>query len=456
MLQAPGELPVAIEWSAPEPDPERPILASEAIRLAVGVEAQVTVRRAAQPIPVSPARATRRGGLVVRSGRAVHEATLGSFEGRPGARHLYGEVRCEAIEELQRAALDSPRPEVVVRVDRSGLNENHPVVKQLHAAVDRVLRPIVEAEERRAGAHLRRAGREIQARDEVGLRALNKALRSAFDSPGTAGFEPGPNPSERQPLERPKRTQPPQSRNGGTPDGDPLLGAAMRFKHSPLRLHPGEQRTVSLLFDPTRVPPGTAISADRDRGLGLSLPGAVPQPGKLGWSRVSGTLRAHASAKPGSQLSVLAEAGAHVAELGVLIVRHRAQGWVREIARKEVDSIVEAEFDPETGVVTVFEGRREFRELERAARQGGLSKRRAPEYLPFRMLEVEVAANSVYQWAAEQIVGRRESQGRPSDPAEYAEAIRLEAQTLRHRNHEKLMRPFLAPEVFEGRAGPAR
>jgi len=59
---------------------------------------------------------------VIRSGRAAHETTLVGFEGRPGARPLYGEVFCDAIEQLQRDALDKPRPELVVKVDRSGLN----------------------------------------------------------------------------------------------------------------------------------------------------------------------------------------------------------------------------------------------------------------------------------------------------------------------------------------------
>ena len=66
------------------------------------------------------------------------------------------------------------------------------------------------------------------------------------------------------------------------------------------------------------------------------------------------------------------------------------------------------------------------------------------------MLEVEVASNAVYQWAAEQIVQRRLSAERPTDPVEYAAAVRLEAQTLRHRFHERLMRAFLEPEVFSG------
>lgn len=165
---------------------------------------------------------------------------------------------------------------------------------------------------------------------------------------------------------------------------------------------------------------------------------------------MSGRVRALVSTQPGSRLSVLAEAAGHSAELEVLVVRHRATGWVREIARKDVDSLVEAEFDPESGVVTVYEGRREFRALERAARRSGLPRKRAREYVPYRMLEVEVAANAVYSWAAERIVERRLAGNRPSDPAEYAAAVRLEAQGLRHRAHEKLLRAFLEPEVFEG------
>jgi hypothetical protein len=66
------------------------------------------------------------------------------------------------------------------------------------------------------------------------------------------------------------------------------------------------------------------------------------------------------------------------------------------------------------------------------------------------MLEVEVAANAVYTWAAEQIVGRRLAGEGGLDGAEFAAAVRYEAQALRHRAHEKLMRAFLDPEVFDG------
>jgi hypothetical protein len=451
LLDLPGEPLQLIHYSPPEPDPERPVLFDGEVELQRGVTARVVVRRSAQPIPLGPARAARRGGLVVRSGRAAHETTLAGLESRPGARHLYGEIRCEAIEQLQRDALDSPRPQVVVRVDRGGLNEAHPLVKRLHAAIERIVRPIVEAEERRAGARVLRAGKEIAARDEVGLRALNDALRAAFDAPGQAGFSRG-GASEQPPIEdREPIGVAPQAPPPGAPISGLPLDAAMRFKQSPVRLHPGEDRTVSLLFDPARVPPGTAIEIATDPGLSFSLwRRDVPAPGARGWSRVSGRLRALVSAEPGSHLSVFAEAGGHDAELVAIVVRHHAGGWVREIARKDEDSQVEAEFEPETGIVTVYEGRREFKALERAARQARLARSRVREYVPYRMLEVEVAANAVYWWAAERMLEHRLPGERPADPVEYASAVRLEAQLLRHRYHDKLMKAFLGPEVFEG------
>ncbi len=412
-LELPGDAAQLVTLPAPEPDPERPVLADEEIEVAAGVRARVIVRRAAEPIPLSPSRATRLGGLVIRSGRAAHETTLAGHEGEPGARHLYGEVICEALEGLQRAALESPRPNVVVKVDRSGLNEHHPTVQKLYAGIERVLRPIVAAEERRAGAHLVRPGRAVQARDQVGLRALNDVLKGAFDAPGGAGFERGGTPSDTAPGEPEK---PERSESADSPQAEPRAGAAdvvlaspLRFKQSPVRLHPGEDRGVSLLVDPAQIAPGTPVTVTADAGLRLKFWGepVVPEPHRGGWSRMTGTLRARVSVDPGARLTVTAEAAGHVAELEVVLVRHRSSGWVSEIARKDEDALIEAHFDPESGVVTVFEGRPEFKALERAARRSGLEPARVREYLPYRMLEVEAAANAVYQWAAEQIVARR-------------------------------------------------
>lgn len=452
-LELPSGTVEVVRYPAPAPDPERPVLFDDEIKVAKGVSAQVTVRRAAAPLSAGTSRATRLGGLLVRSGRSAHESTFASQEGLPGTRHLYGEVRCDALEELQRAALDRPRPQVVVKVDRSGLNENHPVVRALYAAIDRVLKPIVADEERRAGANVIRPGSALRARDQVGLRALNDILKGAFDQPGKAGVEPGDAP--------PAVTPPPEDdaeTGDATVDSaqsdaasEPATPAAMRFKQTLVRLHPGERRGVSILFDPEQIPPGTPVHVAVDPGLSINLhQDDVPDPVRGGWSRLDTNLRCRVTAEPGARLSVLAEAAGHTAELVVVIVRHRASGWVREIARKDEDNEIEATFDPESGVVTVYEGRREFKALERAARRSGLTKTRIREYLPYRILEVEVAANTVYAWAAHEILARRLAEERPSDPVEYAASVHHQAQALRYRAHDKLMRAFLDDEVFTG------
>jgi hypothetical protein len=453
-LDQPGQAPQLISYPAPEPDPERPLLFDGEVQVAAGITARIVVWRAKEPLSQGFSRATRRGGLVIRSGRAAHETTLAGFEGRPGARHLYGEVFCDAIEQLQRDALDRPRPELVVKVDRSGLNEHHPMVEKLYASIDRVLRPIVAAEERRAGAHLIGAPRAVTARDQVGLRALNDLLKAAFDQPGSAGAEPGPRPADRPPTVEPElgsAAGSPQRESLPSPPSEPRTAQALWFKQSPIRLHPGETRTVTLLADPAFVAAGSLVEIEADPGLSVSLRrDQIPEPGSRGTCAVQVNVRARVTVEPGARLNVRATAAEHTAELELLIVRHHASGWVREIARKNEDQTIEAEFDPETGIVTVYEGRREFRELERAARRAGYSKKRVPEYVPYRMLEVEAAANAVYAWAAEQILSRRLPEEQPADRVDYAGATRHEAQALRHRAHHKLMQAFLEPEIFEG------
>ena len=62
-----------------------------------------------------------------------------------------------------------------------------------------------------------------------------------------------------------------------------------------------------------------------------------------------------------------------------------------------------------------------------------------------------MAANTVYAWAASEILARRLAEERPADPAAYAAAVRREAQALRYRGHEKLMRAFLDDAVYDGR-----
>ena len=301
-LEQPGQTPQLITYPAPEPDSERPVLFDDEVQISANVTTRIVVRRAKDPLSQGFSRATRRGGLVIRSGRAAHETTLAGFEGRPGTRHLYGEVFCDAIEQLQRDALDKPRPELVVKVDRSGLNEHHPIVARLYQTIDRILRPIVQAEERRASSHLIGAPKAVTARDQVGLRALNDLLKAAFDQPGTAASEPGTHSADTAPTQTSATTQEPETSQWRerAPDEPSALAQALWFKQSPLRLHPGEKRTVTLLADPEQVPAGSAVEIESDPGLTVLLrTGTVPAPTSRGTCAVPLNIRARVTVEPG-------------------------------------------------------------------------------------------------------------------------------------------------------------
>jgi hypothetical protein len=81
-----------------------------------------------------------------------------------------------------------------------------------------------------------RTGRALRVRDEVGVRALNDALRSAFDAPGSAGFTPGGNrnskPATTGTESRRARTSVERLDTASENDLNAILAAAMRAQQS--------------------------------------------------------------------------------------------------------------------------------------------------------------------------------------------------------------------------------
>jgi len=444
LLELPGEPLQLVRYSASEPDPERPLLHDDEVELArASAHESRSPGAATDPAQPGPRRARRVVSSSCRPRRA--RDPLAGLEARPGARHLYGEVRCEGIERLQREALDAPRPHVVVRFDRSGLNDAHPLVKRLYATIERIVRPIVDTEERRAGTRLVRAGKEIAARDEVGLRALNDALRSAFDAPGRAGFARGGAARER-PVEEPHGGV---TRLATAASAPATVAAAMRFKQSPIRVHPGEQRTASLLSTRRRSRPGRR-SRSRPTGT-LRLP-LAPGGAAAGRARLVTGQRKRArlvSAEPGSQLSVFAAAGATTPSCSCSsCATTPAAGCARSPAR--------------TRTPTSRPSSSPRLAPSPSTRAGGSSRRSSAP--PARQAWPAPASANTSRTACSRsrsprrrlLVGRRTnprtpSPGRaPERPREYAAAVHMEAQLLRHRAHDKLMKAFLGPEVFEG------
>ena len=126
-----------------------------------GAKAKLTIRRTSEALDREQER-FRRGGILIKSRHAVHEATLFDtvLETDPHALRFFGRLVCDYIDELwnefdqrveDREADDPANPMPVLDPSRrSGLTRDHPFVKALFAEVLKRLRPLVEEERERA------------------------------------------------------------------------------------------------------------------------------------------------------------------------------------------------------------------------------------------------------------------------------------------------------------------
>ena len=113
-------------------------------------QALITVAEVPTPFQEDQNDLSRQGGLLIASGRAVHEATLYGFESSPYAGYFLGSVQWDTIDDLARefddrdeAGLpaDPANPMQIIRADRRGLAAQHPAAKALRTAVEAILRP---------------------------------------------------------------------------------------------------------------------------------------------------------------------------------------------------------------------------------------------------------------------------------------------------------------------------
>ena len=126
-----------------------------------GANAKLTIRRTSEVLERERNR-FRRGGILIKSRHAVHEATLfdKDLETDPHASRFFGRLVCDYIDELwnefdlrveKRAGNDPRNPMLVLDPSRrSGLTRDHPFVKALFAEALKRLRPLVEEERERA------------------------------------------------------------------------------------------------------------------------------------------------------------------------------------------------------------------------------------------------------------------------------------------------------------------
>ncbi len=125
----------------------------------VGAKAKLSVCRTSEQLEREIAR-FRRGGILIKSRHAVHEATLfdKDLDTDPHALRFFGRLVCTHIDELwnqydqrveARTKVDPSNPAPILDPSRrSGLNRSHPFVKVLFAEALKRLPPLIEEERR--------------------------------------------------------------------------------------------------------------------------------------------------------------------------------------------------------------------------------------------------------------------------------------------------------------------
>jgi hypothetical protein len=103
----------------------------------------------------------RQGGILVKSGRAIHEITYFGLEGNLEAQWFFGELRCDYLDQLiqdyeqlftNRAEPPPSNPCMLIARTRDGLVKEHPFVERLYAAAEERLRKLVQEKQEQVRA----------------------------------------------------------------------------------------------------------------------------------------------------------------------------------------------------------------------------------------------------------------------------------------------------------------
>ncbi|HEY8807017.1 MAG TPA: ATP-binding protein [Candidatus Limnocylindria bacterium] len=404
--------------------------------------AHVIVHRSAEEFRLTKVEShIRRGGLVVRSGRAAHVATYFDFEGWEGTRRLFGSVTCEAIDEIQRSALGRGESEAIVFSDRSGLNPDHPFTRALAKVVNEKLQPLVESEEG-GQAPSRPMADSVRSRRERGLRELNRMAARVLQrmGRGPAGRGAGRTPPAPRPISQPtapgQKVQEPQ-----------VLPAPVIFPQPVYFLKAGAKRTIAALVDTTRI----AADAEVEVILEDDSAATVLYDTRLRASKTPiQRLRIKITGgDPRARSTLLLRVGTETAETEIIVQTHRGRGIFSEIKPIEQDNpYMQARFNTTTGAVEVFTGRPEFASLIRAGERA-MGKLRALDYPPYEVKELDAALGVVYQFLAQRDQERLpENQG--VSPQVLQARILSRIEELRYEWDAKLMKAFLSDATFEG------
>jgi len=167
--------------------------------------------------PLSQEGYTRNGGLVIRSRNAIHESTLFKFDYNPYAARIFGEARCDFIDDLM------ARGELVINDKRDGLDHLHPFTKSLRKVIEDELQPIIDREASSQTIETKGMNDDLRRRLtnvlwEVNRLAIRLLKVSAFHAQ-----------SPRHTIDRPAESQDQMEGKLGKPRNYPILFRGIRL-----------------------------------------------------------------------------------------------------------------------------------------------------------------------------------------------------------------------------------
>jgi hypothetical protein len=368
-VMADPEREIVIEYGDAHPQqlvfayPEAEDLIVEKKVKVAGLKGTLWAKLAGEPLKRARSRRTALYGILIRGERAAYEVSAGrSLMSYPAFPRVVGELRLDGIEGLQREADDDDQ--LVYKTDRSGLNQEHPVVEAAYALIEKEIAPLIAD----LDASPKRANASADVRRD--FQKLARAINEVIDGSAPTGAEDrdgDPSPDE----------------GGDTEGGDPppppgepqprVLEEAIEFPVSRTRAYAGEAKTIEVWFDASVLPEGTPVevasSPDEFVKKAELSAGSVPAPAEDGVAELSVTL--HAADSEGTH-ELLIRGGGHEAMLPVHVRYRRSSGFITNIVDEDVDwPSGSALWSPSSGVVTVKVGRPEFKDAARQAKRNG-------------------------------------------------------------------------------------
>lgn len=131
------------------PADRREILREQLVIKGYPAKATLVLFEHSAPLEEPPKDECRIGGVLIKSGRSIHEATLFGLEGNPYAQRLSGELQWKTIDELAKEYDDREQAQLqplpanplpIIGRSREGLEQKHPASVALRDATEPVLR----------------------------------------------------------------------------------------------------------------------------------------------------------------------------------------------------------------------------------------------------------------------------------------------------------------------------